>query len=295
MDGEWASGCTLRLLMKTPLFRLVAVAELDSSLGACQSNTSAFETTATSGSAAAPVLTPGPWRGVLTVQGQEIPFLFEVKTEAGKPVVYLINKGLNGEKRLRCNEISVAGDSATIRLHPFDAALVVRASGKNKLKGTWVKSDTKGSYRVPLTATAGKQPLFLLGNIKAPYSDYKVKGKWTNAFKEQGGSIYQAIGVFQQNKETVTGTFLTSTGDYLYLEGGVNDDILRLSTFNGNHAFLFVGKLISSAEFLPPGNPYGFEPAGIFGDFYSNKFGHETWNAVLDPDAKLPEVRKTAR
>ena len=59
----------------------------------------------------------------------------------------------------------MAGDSTIIKLHPFDAALVVRASGKDKLKGTWVKYDTKGPYQIPLTA--GKQPLFLPGNIKS--------------------------------------------------------------------------------------------------------------------------------
>ena len=99
------------------------------SLAGCSTtSTSSSETDA--GGAAPPVLTPGPWRGALATQGQEIPFLFEVKTEAGQPVVYLVNKGLNGEERLRCEDIKSAGDSTTIRLHAFDAALVVRADGR---------------------------------------------------------------------------------------------------------------------------------------------------------------------
>ena len=92
MSGERARGCTLRLLTKNPLVHLPAVAALGLGMGACQSNTSASETTATSGSAVAPVLIPSPWHGVLAVQGQEIPFLFEVITEAGKTIVYFINK-----------------------------------------------------------------------------------------------------------------------------------------------------------------------------------------------------------
>ncbi|HEX8656161.1 MAG TPA: hypothetical protein VF690_01430, partial [Hymenobacter sp.] len=147
--------------MNNNLLCLLATATLGLGLGACQSNNSSSETkTAASGASAAPVLTPGPWRGVLSAQGQEIPFLFEVKTEAGKPVVYLVNKGLNGEERLRCEEITSAGDSTTIRLHVFDAALVVRADGQDKLKGTWVKYDAKTPYRVPLTAAHGQQSLF---------------------------------------------------------------------------------------------------------------------------------------
>jgi hypothetical protein len=192
-----------------------------------------------------------------------------------------------------CDEISSAGDSTTIRLHLLDAALVLRANGADKIKGTWVKYDAKGLYRVPLTATKGDLPLFPLGDSKPPYSDYKLIGKWAAALKGPGKSSYQAIGVFQQSKEEVTGTFLTSTGVFRHLNGGVNGDILRLSTFNGNHAFLFVGRLISSAQYLPPGNPYGYEPAGIFGNFYSDKAGHETWNGMLDPNAKLPQRLKS--
>ena len=37
----------------------------------------------------------------------------------------------------------------------------------------------------------------------------------------------------------VTGTFLTETGDYRYLEGVVDGDSLKLSCFDGSHAFLF--------------------------------------------------------
>ncbi|RYE89263.1 MAG: hypothetical protein EOO37_05325, partial [Cytophagaceae bacterium] len=113
-------------------FSRLSVAALCLGAAACNSasttDKAAAETTVAS---AATLLTPGPWRGELAIQGQQLPFLFEVKTEGGKPVVYLINKGLNGEERLRCDEISAAGDSATIKLHVFDAALVVRADGKD--------------------------------------------------------------------------------------------------------------------------------------------------------------------
>ena len=103
--------------MRAILIRLLATSLASFILG-CQSGTSSkIDTTATRDTAVASVLTPGPWRGVLAFQGQEIPFLFEVKTEAGKPVVYLVNKGLNGDQRQRYDKISVAGDSTTIRLH----------------------------------------------------------------------------------------------------------------------------------------------------------------------------------
>ncbi|MDJ0367948.1 TlpA disulfide reductase family protein [Hymenobacter sp. H14-R3] len=242
-------------------------------LAGCNSapTTGSGETAATS---AAALLTPGPWRGELATQGQAIPFLFEVKTEAGKPVVYLLNKGLNGEERLRCDEISAAGDSATIKLHVFDAALVVRADGKNKLKGVWVKYDSKTPYRVPLTAAAGEQPLFK--GSKANGTPFA--GTWKTEFKDETGKTYPAVGIFKQTDGGVTGTFLTTTGDYRYLAGQADGSTMRLSTFDGGHGFLFIGKLAAGT------------PTSLSGDYYSGKTGHETWTATLDPTAKLPDA-----
>ena len=113
---------------------------------ACQSNSPSTETPAagTTEAAGATMLSAGTWRGVLSAQGQEIPFLFDVATDGGKPTVTL----RNGEERLKLDEITTAGDSTTIRLGVFDAALVVRADGADKLKGTWVKYDGKEPYRV---------------------------------------------------------------------------------------------------------------------------------------------------
>ena len=263
--------------------RLLATAALGLNLAACQSNTSS-DTNATGGTGAAPVLTPGPWRGVLATQSQEIPFLFEVKTEAGKPVVYLINQGLNGEERLRCEEISSAGDSTTIRLHAFDAALVVRADGDGKLKGTWVKYDAKDPYRVPLTATAGVQELFPAAQSADKPGSFG--GTWRTTFQD-GDDSYPATGVFTQQGNRLTGTFLTTTGDYRYLSGQVSGQQLRLSTFDGSHAFLFTAQ---NGPKEPIDITKHYAPNTLFGDFYSGKSGHETWTAVPDPNAKLPDA-----
>ncbi len=251
-------------------------------------NSSSTSNTAETGTtSAAALLTPGPWRGELAAQGQKIPFLFEVKTEAGKPVVYLINKGLNGEERLRCDEISAAGDSATIRMHVFDAALVVRADGKNKLKGTWVKYDSKTPYRVPLVATMQlKNP----DEPASPETFANFQGTWRTTFKDETGANYPAVGVFKRDTSgwKYTGTFLTSTGDYRYLTGYASGPRLELSTFDGSHAFLFTA--VAAKANTNDGSYLEKPVTKIDGNFYSGKSGHETWTAVLDPKAKLPDA-----
>jgi thiol-disulfide isomerase/thioredoxin len=270
--------------MNIPLLRLLATATLGLVFFGCSSNNSTSETAAAGGAAGAPVLTPGPWRGVLAIQGQEIPFLFEVKTEADKPVVYLINKGLNGEERLRCEDIKSAGDSTTIRLHAFDAALVVRADGQGKLKGTWVKYDSQTPYRVPVTATAGAQELF--SAVKSTEKAGSFGGTWRATFRDSDKS-YPATGVFTQQGTLLKGTFLTTTGDYRYLSGQVSGQDIKLSTFDGSHAFLFTAH---NGPKEPIDITKEYAPNTLFGDFYSGKSGHETWTAVPDPKAKLPDA-----
>jgi thiol-disulfide isomerase/thioredoxin len=280
--------------------KVLPLALLGAGLLAGCNSTPTSTATETAGTSAAALLTPGPWRGELAIQGQQLPFLFEVKTEGGKPVVYLINKGLNGEERLRCDEISAAGDSATIKLHVFDAALVVRADGKDKLKGVWVKYDAKTPYRVPLVATTGKSSTQINPNNEELFGEddgsagkfiptlhmamlkgatYKVE------FKEDDGKSYPAVGIIKLDSagfNRLTGTFLTTTGDYRYLAGTMalrnKEQHLLLSTFDGNHAFLFDGRYDAKGE------------AVIKGDFYAGKTGHETWTATLDPKAKLPDA-----
>lgn len=284
------------------LLSLFTTAALGLAVAACNSPATSEKATAdAAGTSATALLTPGPWRGELAIQGQQLPFLFEVKTEGGKPVVYLINKGLNGEERLRCDEISAAGDSATIKLHVFDAALVVRADGKDKLKGAWVKYDAKTPYRVPLVATTGKSSTQINPSNEELFGEDDGSGEnkfvamlhmdmlkgatYKVEFKEEDGKSYPAVAIIKHDStgfNRLRGTFLTTTGDYRYLAGDIvlrdKKQHLLLSTFDGNHAFLFDGQYDSKNRNV------------IKGDFYAGKSGHETWTATLDPKAKLPDA-----
>jgi thiol-disulfide isomerase/thioredoxin len=101
-------------------------------------------------------------------------------------------------------------------------------------------------------------------------------------FKDEEGKTYPAVGILKQDS-IVRGTFLTTTGDYRYLAGNTvfanKKWHIRLSTFDGSHAFLF------DAPLEAPG-----ATKSLKGDFYAGKTGHETWTATLDPKAKLPDA-----
>tara|TARA_R110002072_G_scaffold42064_2_gene117365 strand:- start:23639 stop:25063 length:1425 start_codon:yes stop_codon:yes gene_type:complete len=103
---------------------------------------------------------------------------------------------------------------------------------------------------------------------------YSFEGRWSVDFES---SDELAVGVFAVDEnQLATGTFLTTTGDYRFLSGRVDRGLMRLSTFDGAHAFLFHARLQDDGS--------------IVGDFWSGNWHHETWTAVCDDDAQLPDA-----
>ncbi|WP_347156497.1 peroxiredoxin family protein [Pontibacter chitinilyticus] len=247
-----------QLILNTPLrlflFLLVLITQVATS---CTSGTSADNT-----------IQPGMWRVVLHTQGQEIPFLLEAAEKDSKPVLYLVN----GKERILLNKIQQQGDSLKIGLHIFDADLIAKVDG-DKMAGRFVKNDSKTPYSVPFTAEHGKTNRFAENPAEAKYN---FDGNWQVEFDEGDGNTYDAVGVFKQSGNEVTGTFLTETGDYRYLDGQVEGNQLKLSTFDGSHAFLFTATPTNDST--------------LQGQFYSGMTGHETWTAKRDPNAKLADA-----
>ncbi len=194
-----------------------------------------------------------------------MPFNFTVAEQEGKPVAYLVN----GEERILINEISYAQDSVHLEMHIFDATLIAKADG-NRLAGRWARRDMEKPYNLPFTAEHGQTTRFS-ENPTAPAVN--VSGKWEVQFTKADGSTYPAIGEFVQNGNALTGTFLTTTGDYRYLQGEVSGSSLSLSVFDGAHAYLF--------------NAQAQADSTLKGNFYAGLATHETWTAKRNPDFKL--------
>ncbi|MFD2245633.1 peroxiredoxin family protein [Pontibacter ruber] len=223
-------------------------------------------TSCTSSTSGEQSLKPGFWRvGLQSQQGKEIPFVMEAKEENGKTVLYLIN----GEERILVDDIKQENDSLKIRLHIFDADLIAKVDG-DKMNGRFVRNDLATPYSVPFTAEHGKKNRFKENPAPA---DFNYDGKWEVVFTPKEGNSYKAVGVFQQKDNYLTGTFLTETGDYRYLEGQVDGKELNLSTFDGNHAYLFTATPTDENT--------------LKGDFYSGMVGYESWTAKRNENAQL--------
>lgn len=214
-----------------------------------------------------PELKTGPWRGVLEIQGQKIPFNFRIVNDFSKGYdAYLKNAG----EELLLDEVTMMGDSVNMVLHVFDAQLRAAVEG-NTLNGFFTLNYNPG-YKIPFNATLGEEYRFKPTDTTAKATNFS--GKYQVVFVNETDTT-QAIGVFNQTGNYATGSFLTSTGDYRYLEGGVFNDTLFLSTFDGNHTYLFKAVMHDST---------------LTGDFWSGRSYHQSWTGVKNDNASLPDA-----
>lgn len=211
---------------------------------------------------------PGTWRAVLELQGTELPFNFEVTIDSAQDYnIYL----RNAEERLLLDEVSVSGDSVNIALHVFDANIKAKIIG-DSLRGVFIKNYEK-DYRVPFRAASGQYFRFKPSEQVSGIPDFS--GKYQVVFTNETDTT-QAVGIFDQVDDSVTGTFLTPTGDYRYLQGSVIGDELKVSTFDGNHAYLFTAKKSEDGK--------------LIGEYVSGKTWKQSWTGIKNENAALPDA-----
>ena len=213
----------------------------------------------------------GIWLAKLkTASGEYIPFNFELKDDAGKKLLTIIN----GKEKFKVTDIAVRNDSVIIKMPLFDSE--IRAALKeNTLQGNWVRHIGSRNILIPFSAQADASWRFFSSPQKAKFN---VSGRWSATFTDEDLQNKDVtVGEFKQVGNDITGTFLTTTGDYRFLQGTVSGDDLYLSCFDGGHAFLFTGK-ISNDQTITNGK------------FYSGASSVQLWNAVKDENAKLPDA-----
>ena len=140
----------------------------------------------------------------------------------------------NAAENLVADRIIEKGDSLLVYLPFFDGMLLLKKS-LSGYEGSWSKKTIKGDQFMPLTIEKGSRRLELTG----PVSKFNITGRWRVEFINPNLKRSIAMGEFKQTGSKLTGTFLTPTGDYRFLEGTVAGDSLQMTTFDGSHAFFF--------------------------------------------------------
>lgn len=211
------------------------------------------------------VLNEGVWRGTMQVMdNQELPFNFTIEKEENGYVMEVFN----ADEIVIIDEISMMADSIYIKMPVFEG-YIAGTFKKNSITGSFIKESL--DRVVPFSAVYGDTTRF---KSNAPET-MNISGIWEANFSPGTKDQYIAKGIFTQIGPKVTGTIRTTTGDYRYLEGVMDGDSLKLSTFDGAHVFLFQAKVGDST---------------LQGTFYSGNHSKEPFEALRNELYELPDA-----
>jgi thiol-disulfide isomerase/thioredoxin len=235
-------------------------------------------------------IAPGMWRGVLyldnegpmpaskkeIVQGSspigELPFNFDVVYDDADNFHLVIH---NGEERIKVDNIKFGRDKQTakdtllIDFPQYDTYLKVLVE-EAVMEGEFYVN-YKDGYKIKFKAQQGKVDRFRQMSNNPPQN---FAGRYAVTFSQGTPDAYPGIAVLDQKDSKLTGTFLTETGDYRYLEGKVVDNKAYLSCFDGAHAFLFEMKMLNGQ---------------LIGEFRSGTHHREPFEGVKNDNAKLKD------
>lgn len=195
-------------------------------------------------------------------------FNVEVTNKKGKEVMYI----RNAEERLLVDDLKQKADSVFIEMPFFESSFQLKIQPDYSLTGKWIKGTSAKDLELPVVFEYGIKERF---PVYAGTNE-NITGRWKVDFTRPNGTDRPAIAEFQQKGSSLTGTFLTPSGDYRFLEGVVSGDSLFLSCFDGSHAYTFTAQIKQNEI--------------VNGSFFSSGAAEEKWRAVKNATASLPDT-----
>jgi len=208
----------------------------------------------------------GEWSGTFYLNDTtRMPFRFVVN-DSGFVFV-------NGSERIAAGDIKSAGDSVFVTMPVFDSEFRMKKDS-DELSGTFINHQRISNQTIRCKAVYG---------VQAPLvNDFELNdfsGRWSAVFDGDDPPLNVAVAEFAQTANRVTGTFLTPTGDYRFLDGFADGKSISISAFDGSHVFYFTASLDHDT---------------LYGHYYSGTHWHDTWKAWRNENASLPDADSLA-
>lgn len=198
-------------------------------------------------------------------QVADLEFGLELLEQDGSWSAYLVNE----PERIPIPKVSWDGTQLSLAIEHYDSRIEAELNAEGLLEGSWRKLRGKDNVaEVPFWATRGK-PEPKPTRAVLPLD---VAGRWAVQFADDE---HASVGIFQQAGERLTGTFLNATGDFRYLAGRVEGRQLKLSCFDGAHAFLFEAEI--------------GEDGSLEGSFRSGNWWLDSWSAKRDAVVQMTD------
>ena len=210
----------------------------------------------------------GTWWAAVGEDERVIPFGLEVHQEGTAWRAELVN----GEEQIPVR-MTVDHGKFRIDLDPYQSWIegTISESGR-KMNGKWIRPrGHRPTVQMPFHAKISRLSRFPKVGRSNEY-DPKLDGRWSVQFSDDQDP---SVAIFKTVDGQIHGTFLTTLGDYRFLEGEFDGKQLSLSCFDGAHAFLF------QAELQDDGSLKGL--------FASRDSYEDQWTARRDANAMVPD------
>ncbi len=183
----------------------------------------------------------GSWRGTFELRpGVEVPFNFDVRADKSGRLKAFFH---NGTESFEGGPVRQTTDSLFISLDQFDNELAFKIAD-GPLTGTFSKQDRTGT---PLQVKIEPNTTTRFEDKGTPPAG-NLEGTYDVTFTAADGKAEKVVGLFHQQGNKLTGTFLRVTGDARFLEGIVDGNEFYLSSFYGSGPAYYKGQFTNDGQ-----------------------------------------------
>lgn len=201
----------------------------------------------------------GRWEMLFTIEGASIPIELNVND-----TVWTIS---NASEKIVLPAITWTDNRFHVKMPLFNSSLEGSLENDTLLRGLWTDHSREPLYTIPFTLRKVPDHAISAG-VNSERRTYDVTFS-----PEIPDALSKAVGIFYFDGPRATGTFLTETGDYRFLQGTQINNHLELGCFDGAHLFHFSADMAGDSLYN--------------GRFHSGKHWSENWIGHLDPQAHL--------
>lgn len=182
-------------------------------------------------------LKTGTWRFEWKAGHATVPFIVEFQKKGD------VYSGIlkNGKENIKLDEIQVSDELIKIPLQNYEIDLQMDFPKKEgTMTGYWIRHNKNPKVTVPVFATYGETERFPEGKSK-PRID--LNGRWAVTLTDSEDKKESGVIIFNQKGNDLSGSILTPTGDYRYMEGFVSGFEFEAASFDGMYNYIIKGRV----------------------------------------------------
>lgn len=215
----------------------------------------------------------GAWRFELLTANGAVPFIltFSKHKKGLRAVIH------NGKEEIKLNEVIIKKENEiSIPLQNYEISLELEIDKPDMIHGELVRHNKNPVQKTPVRGVHGNSERFLDKKLKP---DIDLTGRWAVNLKDENDKEEPGIIVFTQKDNYLSGSLLTPTGDYRYMEGYISGTAFVLASFDGMYNYLFQGSVKD-----------GILKAEIRANYLTRLTGQKNDNASLPDAYKQTEI-----